>query len=188
MKEDQKIKKDPKVVQEPAIISYNVKTHHYNKKEGNNKNSSDKPAFERMDYSGYTPEDYLDPNKIAFEYLYRDSSFSKSNLIFKQLTEITHLTNKILANHVFELTAKTLNSYKNSESKIPMRVRELSIKLSELYMIGNRVFGSPDNFNEWLKKPSYGLGGIVPLNLINTITGIDMIFDELVSIEFGTTA
>lgn len=69
-----------------------------------------------------------------------------------------------------------------------MRVRELSIKLNELYTIGSRLFGSTYNFNLWLNKPSYGLGGIVPLELLNTITGIDLIFDELVSIEFGTTA
>ena len=140
------------------------------------------------DLLGHTLKDYRDPNSIAFEHLYGNYSDITSNSIFNNLFEVTQLNYKTLASNVFELTAKTLNSYKQSSSKIPMRVRELSIKLTELYIIGRRVFGSTDNFNAWLKKPSYGLGGMVPLQLLNTVTGIDMISDELVSIEFGTTA
>ena len=140
------------------------------------------------DLLGHTLKDHLDPNTIAFEHLYGNYSNITSNSIFNNLFEVTQLNYKTLASNVFELNAKTLNSYRHSSSKIPMRVCELSIKLTELYIIGSRVFGSTDSFNVWLKKPSYGLGGMVPLQLLNTVTGIDMIFDELVSIEFGTTA
>lgn len=140
------------------------------------------------DVLGYRLKDYRNPNSIAFEHLYGNESNITSNSIFNNLFEVTQLNYKTLASNVFELTVKTLNSYRQASSKIPMRVRELSIKLTELYTLGSRVFGSTDNFNVWLKKPSYGLGGMVPLQLLNTITGIDMIFDELVSIEFGTTA
>jgi uncharacterized protein (DUF2384 family) len=122
----------------------------------------------------------------AIEYLYgKKSNF---NSVFEKLFKETHLPVKTLAEQVFELTPKTLNSYRASGRNIPMHVRELSIKLNYLYAKGNRVFGSIDNFNDWLKKKSYGLGGLIPIELLNTVTGIEMISDELVSIEFGTTA
>jgi Protein of unknown function (DUF2384). len=123
---------------------------------------------------------------IAIENLYGKKS--NSNSMFEKLFKDTHLPIKTLAEQVFELTPKTLNSYRASGRNIPMHVRELSIKLNELYAKGNRVFGSIDSFNDWLKKKSYGLGGLIPIELLNTVTGIEMISDELVSIEFGTTA
>jgi uncharacterized protein (DUF2384 family) len=122
----------------------------------------------------------------AIEHLY--GKRSHSNSIFDKLFKDTRLPVKTLAEQVFEVTPKTLNTYRITGKNIPMHVRELSIKLSGLYAKGNRVFGSTDNFNDWLKKKSYGLGGMKPIELLNTVTGIEMISDELVSIEFGTTA
>ena len=121
----------------------------------------------------------------VIEHLYGKKSNSSSEL--EKLLKETHLPVKTLAEQVFEVTPKTLNSYKISNN-VPMHIRELTIKLSRLYAKGNRVFGTTENFNEWLKKKSYGLGGLKPIDLLNTITGIEMIFDELISIEFGTTA
>jgi len=62
------------------------------------------------------------------------------------------------------------------------------LKLIVLYRKGVEVFSSITNFNKWLHKPSFGLGKKIPYSLMNTTTGIDLIFEELVRIEYGDLA
>jgi uncharacterized protein (DUF2384 family) len=111
----------------------------------------------------------------------------ESRLIINELIEITGLPIKILS-AVFEMTPKTFSSYKTPGKHLPTRIVELCIKLRELYKKGIEIFGSTDNFNSWLMQEAYGLGNIKPLTLINSSTGIDLIYEELIKIEFGATA
>ena len=62
------------------------------------------------------------------------------------------------------------------------------LKLEALYKKGIEIFGNRDEFNSWLKEPEYGVGWQVPLELFSTSTGIDMVMEELIRIEFGATA
>jgi Protein of unknown function (DUF2384) len=113
---------------------------------------------------------------------------SANSPLFKNLLNITKLHSKTLAELVFEITPKTFASYMVEGKRIPRHMLEKGIKLEELYLKGIELFGSALKFNDWMKKESYGLGLRVPLDLVSTVTGIEMIYDELVKIEFGTTA
>jgi uncharacterized protein (DUF2384 family) len=62
------------------------------------------------------------------------------------------------------------------------------MQLMRLYTKGIEIFGSAANFNIWLKTEAYGLNNKKPLMLINSSTGIELIYEELVKIEFGATA
>jgi hypothetical protein len=108
--------------------------------------------------------------------------------LFRNLLNFTKLPSKTLAEVVFEITPKTFASYVGKSKKLPKYMIEKVIKLEELYMKGIELFGNAAEFNLWMKKQSYGLGLRIPLGLIGTITGIDMIYDELIRIEFGATA
>lgn len=129
---------------------------------------------------------FSDIMKVVQEYLYGKGSGSNSALIY--VIENSNLTIKVLAEKIFQVTPKTLNSYRVSDKDLPMHIRELSIKIKVLYNKGKVLFGTVDKFNEWLFKPSYGLAGLTPIDLLNSVTGIEMVSDELVSIEFGATA
>jgi hypothetical protein len=118
----------------------------------------------------------------------------ESDKIYKELHEIfiglshnTGLSIKFLAEYVFEITPKTYTSY-TKDRKLPNHIVEKTIKLGELYIKGEELFGTVEKFNEWLKKESYGLNNQIPTNLLNTIIGIEFIMDELYKIEFGATA
>jgi uncharacterized protein (DUF2384 family) len=50
---------------------------------------------------------------------------------------------------------------------------------------GKEVFGDMESFRQWLDQPAFGLGGRVPFSLMKTITGIDLITNELKNIAFG---
>lgn len=134
----------------------------------------------------YLNKELLDLNLTAIEILY--GKIELNIPVFRKLAEITKLPAKTLAESVFEITPKTLNSYIKEGKNIPIRVHELSLMLAELYEKGNRIFGSTDKFNDWMKRESYGLGGKKPIEFINTVIGIESIMDELISIQFGTTA
>jgi uncharacterized protein (DUF2384 family) len=131
---------------------------------------------------------YFQNTAGVFDLLYSKEDDNLIYPMFRSLSELTKLPVKTLAELVFEITPKTFNNYRLKGNNVPMRIRELSVKLVELYSKGNRLFGSVDNFNKWLQKESYGLGGLKPINLINSVTGIETIDDELTCIQYGTTA
>jgi putative toxin-antitoxin system antitoxin component (TIGR02293 family) len=112
----------------------------------------------------------------------------KSDEVFERFMRISRIPNKTLAEKVLEITPKTLNSYRNSSKDMPVKLTEHMIKLEELYEKGIELFGDPGRFNNWLKSESYGLGNIEPIIIINSITGIDLVYEELIRIEFGATA
>jgi uncharacterized protein (DUF2384 family) len=43
-------------------------------------------------------------------------------------------------------------------------------------------------FKSWMEKPAFGLGGSKPLRMMNTVTGMDLVEDELLRIEYGALA
>jgi len=115
-------------------------------------------------------------------------SNKKSKEILEKFMKISGISNKLLAEEVFEISPKTLYLYRKSNKDMPIRFNEQILKLEELYKKGIELFEDSEGFNKWLKSESYGLGNVKPIDLINSITGIDLIFEELVRIEFGATA
>ena len=66
--------------------------------------------------------------------------------------------------------------------------RNISIKLfeiSELFLLGEEVFGSRENFFKWLNLPNTALGGMQPGELIDIPEGVSKVRDILGRIEHG---
>lgn len=115
------------------------------------------------------------------------SSFAISSIIISNLLTRTELSSNLLAG-LFEITAKTLAKYKKEKLKLPTRHAELAVKLDILYALGSELFGSTKNFNKWLNEKSYGLNDKIPIEMLNSVTGIEAVTDELKRIEYGATA
>jgi|GEM_PF-5475187 len=113
---------------------------------------------------------------------------NKSHKVVVEIQGLTKLPQKVLATHVFEVSEKTFMNYKKSDGTFSDHTAELIVKLKELYKKGELLFGDVNEFNNWLAEPAFGLGDLVPKNIMNTVTGIDLILEELVRIEFGATA
>jgi putative toxin-antitoxin system antitoxin component (TIGR02293 family) len=140
--------------------------------------------IENLKTSNHILNTSIDKGKI----LNQLASAKESYLVINELKEITGLNLNFLAQQVFEITPKTLSSYREKGKYLPKRSFENSIKIKELYHKGQELFGSNDAFNKWLNTQSYGLDNIVPISLIGYSTGIDVIYEELARIEFGATA
>jgi putative toxin-antitoxin system antitoxin component (TIGR02293 family) len=63
-------------------------------------------------------------------------------------------------------------------------ISERLIVLADLFSRGEEVFGSSEKFREWMHSSNHALGE-VPMRLLDTSPGIEMIRDELVRIEHG---
>jgi putative toxin-antitoxin system antitoxin component (TIGR02293 family) len=93
-----------------------------------------------------------------------------------------------LVEQLLNKTIKTFTKYKEQHTLLDATISEKLLKLFALYDKGVSVFGSIDEFNKWMAEPAFGLGNQVPLNLLDTITGIEMVGEELTRIEYGDLA
>lgn len=88
----------------------------------------------------------------------------------------------------FKTTVKTIQNYAVQDLKLDASLSEKLLKLFSLFKKGIAVFGSASAFHQWLNTSAYGLGNQIPFNLMDTFTGISLIEEELIRIEFGDLA
>jgi putative toxin-antitoxin system antitoxin component (TIGR02293 family) len=74
---------------------------------------------------------------------------------------------------------------KKGEDKFDQPTSERIMLLAELLSYGREVFESKDRFNTWLKEPSHAMSGKTPLELLDTLYGIEEVKKELGRIEYG---
>ncbi|GAA4007854.1 hypothetical protein GCM10022408_19950 [Hymenobacter fastidiosus] len=89
---------------------------------------------------------------------------------------------------IYELSTKTLRSYTQSKKLLNAAGSEKTLKIIALYQLGVEVSGDAPAFRHWLGKPAHGLAGEVPLPLLETSGGIDLVAEELSRIAYGDLA
>lgn len=100
---------------------------------------------------------------------------------------ISHLPNEQVE-AALNKSMKTFQNYKEKKTVLDTATSEKLLKLFALYGKGAEIFGAVDAFSDWLSRPAYGIGKQAPQNLLDTVTGIDLITDELKRIEYGDLA
>jgi len=88
----------------------------------------------------------------------------------------------------FKTTVKTIQNHVTRELTLDAALSEKLLKSFALFDQGSAIFGSAGSFHQWLNTPAYGLGNQLPFDLMDTITGIQLIEEELIRIEFGDLA
>ncbi|MCO4292573.1 MbcA/ParS/Xre antitoxin family protein [Solitalea sp. MAHUQ-68] len=113
----------------------------------------------------------------------------REGLPAKALSDIITLSgaSQIDVANMLRMSEKTLRSYIKESKQLDIGVSEHLIQLFELFDKGIEAIGSLDNFKKWLQSKSIGLAA-KPIELLNTITGIELIKEELIRIEFGALA
>jgi putative toxin-antitoxin system antitoxin component (TIGR02293 family) len=103
------------------------------------------------------------------------------------LIAVTLLPGALIESILF-ISLKTLANYKQRKTHLNASISEKVLSIFALYKKGIAVFGSVDAFNKWMAAPAYGLGGQHPNELLDTMTGINLIQEELTRIEYGDVA
>jgi putative toxin-antitoxin system antitoxin component (TIGR02293 family) len=115
---------------------------------------------------------------------------SKNGLSAKAAIDFLNLSgfSKEEFQDTFKTNVKTIQNYVSNSSKLDASLSEKLLKSFSLFDKGIAVFGSAKAFHQWLNMPSYGLGNQIPFDLMDTITGISLIEEELIRIEYGDLA
>lgn len=99
------------------------------------------------------------------------------------LIEITGATQMDLA-QILDLTEPTLRKHIKARKELNTGLSEHILQLFQLFDKGMDTFGSLDEFKSWLRHESIALSA-KPIKILDTITGISMVMDELIRIDYG---
>ena len=88
----------------------------------------------------------------------------------------------------FKTSVKTMQNHITKQQTLDAALSEKLLKSFALFDKGTEIFGSAKVFRQWLGTPAYGLGNQLPFDLMDTITGIQLIEEQLIRIEFGAFA
>lgn len=89
---------------------------------------------------------------------------------------------------IMGISTKSIQRYQQQENTLSATQTEFVLKIEQLYNIGNEVFGSIDSFKQWMQKPAYGLGNKIPSKILTTISGINLVINQLMRIAHGVLA
>jgi len=115
----------------------------------------------------------------------------RSGIPYDAIEEISRRLNNpvksVLA--IVGIPQTTYNKKKSEHLLLDSRDSELVILINELIDYGLEVFNNEEEkFQRWLKKPNLSIGGNMPENMLDTITGINEVKFSLNRLEFGNLA
>lgn len=93
-------------------------------------------------------------------------------------------SDKVLSS-ILNIAPKTFVSYTKDVSKTKLDTKEHILILISFLKHGTEVFGTEENFGQWLHSRNVFLDNRKPIDFLNTISGIKMIDDRIAAIEFG---
>lgn len=106
---------------------------------------------------------------------------------FFQVAKLSGYKKEELAG-LLHTSLKTLDRYRKDKKTLDPASSEWVLKITLLFNLGQRVFSNQESFKKWLDNPSLGLGNMLPFQLLQTITGIELVQDELTRIAYGDLA
>jgi putative toxin-antitoxin system antitoxin component (TIGR02293 family) len=86
------------------------------------------------------------------------------------------------------MSERTMQRYRKERKTFDKLQSEKILHIYMLYNRGVQIFGSTENFNQWLESPNISLAGEVPKKLLDSNFGIGFINDALTRIEHGISA
>jgi len=124
-----------------------------------------------------------------------DDTFDLTNMVregvpypyFTKLSNQIHLGVEEWSSYL-HLSERTMQRYKKENKSFDPLYAERILQIELLYKKGIAVFGVEDNFYTWMDTVSLPLGNVKPKQLLDTIFGIEAIYDELGRIEHGIFA
>ena len=133
------------------------------------------------------PERYIDDLMEAPGMsVYDKINLIKAGVSKTQLEEIkkqTGLDYEALS-HILSVTKATLHNKKGDEKFNPT-ISERLFRLAHIYAFGYEVFGDRERFNHWLTHPIRSTGGVAPIELLDTVYGMEEVKNIIGRIAWG---
>jgi putative toxin-antitoxin system antitoxin component (TIGR02293 family) len=101
-----------------------------------------------------------------------------------ELTVHIGVSRKIMAEDILNLSVKTLER-KKPEDKLDKRTSSHALEIARVMQHSFKVFEDEEKIRHWLNRDNKALNGLKPVQLLSTLTGINMVNDILTRIEEG---
>ena len=106
---------------------------------------------------------------------------------FSLLKTLTNEDDKEISDWL-NISLKTFKSYKTENKNTKRHLTEHAIMLLSLYKHGIQIYGTAQQFKNWLEGNNFYFDNKAPIKFMDTISGIKFIDDRLTAMEFGDTA
>jgi putative toxin-antitoxin system antitoxin component (TIGR02293 family) len=103
-----------------------------------------------------------------------------------QMAKQLRLTGKELT-LIINLSERTLQRYDDNKN-LEKDASERAIQLAALYERGYEVWGNEERFHAWMRHPNAAMDAKKPIELLDTLLGFQLVFDEIGRIEHGILA
>jgi putative toxin-antitoxin system antitoxin component (TIGR02293 family) len=90
--------------------------------------------------------------------------------------------------HLLHLSERTIYRYESGNKSFDPLQSDRIIEIERLNRKGSELFGDMARFKAWLISPSMALGGVSPMQLLDSQAGITLVQDELGRIAHGIPA
>jgi putative toxin-antitoxin system antitoxin component (TIGR02293 family) len=91
--------------------------------------------------------------------------------------------------HILPVSRRTLQRYEQQNVEcLPKELSDHMLQVAKVYTRAVAVFEDEERALEWLQAPIVALGGRIPISLLDTSTGVDLVLTELGRIEYGVFA
>jgi len=133
--------------------------------------------------------DYMVPYETYFQSPIAKLGAIKQGLRPASITDLLHVTGATQMDVAkwLDITEPTLRKHIQAGKGLNPGLSEHIIQLFELFNKGLDTFGSLNEFKGWLKSYNIGIDA-TPFDLLDTITGIGIVINELIRIDYGVTA
>ncbi len=92
---------------------------------------------------------------------------------------------KVELSRLLSIDPKTIDNYRRADKPFDMLKGELLLKLSRLFKLGEEVLGNTEEFRTWLHLPAGEFNATLPIFLLSTSTGVDLVEEQLERIAQG---
>jgi putative toxin-antitoxin system antitoxin component (TIGR02293 family) len=91
--------------------------------------------------------------------------------------------------HILPVSKRTLQRFEQQDVKfLPKELSDHMLQVAKVYARAVDVFEDEERALEWLQAPIVALGGRIPMSLLDTSAGVDLVLTELGRIEYGVFA
>ena len=133
--------------------------------------------------------DLLEPYEVYFKSPLAKLGAIKQGLHADAITDLLQVTGatQIDIARWLDITEPTLRKHIQGSRELNRGLSEHIIQLFELFDKGLDTFGSLDEFKSWFKNYNPGIDAI-PFELLDTLTGISIVLNQLIRIDYGVLA
>lgn len=86
---------------------------------------------------------------------------------------------------ILVIPRRTLQHRKERNQRLSPEESDKLFRIARISAQAERAFSNPEKAARWMRKPSRPLHGAIPLDLLKTSAGTELVQEELVRIEHG---